>query len=179
MRYGFIALALALVVPTVVFAQTPADERAAVDAALGQTFHGTFPYVPSWVVSDRTDPLPFSDSARPDVQSASSDYAIRNAELLDLSALTLPPKVTSADLTTFDEPGGFDWEGFENAFGAGTWTVRVARPGFADPSSAVVRIDVWSRNKQQPLTTVVFVTKQSDGSWRATGGFAPARHDAH
>lgn len=179
MRYGFIALVLVLVVPTLSFAQSPADELAAVDAALGQTLRGTFPYVQSWVVSDRTDSLAFSDSPRPNVVSARPDYEVRNAESLDLSALTVPAKVRSADLTPFDKPAGFDWDGFEQSFGAGTWTVRVARPGFGDPSTAVVRVDVWSRMKQQRLTTVVFITKQSDGSWRATGGFAPAHHNAN
>jgi hypothetical protein len=167
--------ALLLISPSIAFSQTTSDETRVIEAALDRSFNHSFPYVKKWVVSQLTEPLPLGDAPSPNIERARTDYTARNTESLSLTSLQLPKKATTADISLFTQSEGFNWAAFEERFGAETWTARVSRPGFADASNAVVRIDVWAREKRvPPATTVVFLTKQDNGGWHATGGMLPA-----
>ena len=167
--------ALLFICPSIAFSQTASDEIRVIEAALDLGFDHTLPYVTKWVISQQTEPLLLGDAPSSNIEGARADYAARNTESLSLTSLHIPKKATVADISPFTQPQGFDWAGFEGRFGADTWTARVSRPGFADASNAVVRIDVWARHKRvPPATTVVFVTKQENGGWLATGGLMPA-----
>jgi hypothetical protein len=167
--------AVLFISPSIAFSQTASDEIHVIEAALDLGFDHTLPYVGKWVISQQTEPLLLGDAPNPNIELARMDYAARNAESLSLTSLQLPKKATIADISSFTKSDGFDWSAFEESFGADTWTARVSRPGFADASNAVVRIDVWTRQKRvPPATTVVFLTKQDNGGWLATGGLMPA-----
>ena len=175
MKLGRVTLsALLLLFPAIGFSQSKSDESRILEAALEQTFIHSFPYVQKWVVSQQSDPLPLGNAPDANVERARTDYIARNAESMNLSGLRLPERAATADISVFTQPNGFTWSAFEERFGADTWTARASRPGFADPSNAVVRIDVWARAKEMTATTVVFVSKQRDGAWRSTGGIVPA-----
>jgi hypothetical protein len=174
-RFSLAFTALLIISSSAAFAQTNSDETRVIEAALNVSFNRSFPYVKDWVVSQQTEPLTLGNAPSPYIEQAGSDYTARNTDSLSLQSLQLPVKATIADISQFTQSDGFDWAGFEERFGADTWTARVSRPGFADASTAVVRIDVWTRAKTvPPITTVMFVTKQADGGWLVTGGILPA-----
>lgn len=165
---------LLLLTPCVVVAQTRDDELRVIEAALQYHFNETMPYVESWVVSGKTEPLT-PGAARSAFDAVRADYSTRNESPLELSELALPSAAELADLSPFTVPAGFDWPAFERAFPKpATYTARVSRPGFSDPTHAVVRVDTWSSVKQgPPLTTQIYLAKSGD-RWVVVGGESPA-----
>ena|SRR5688500_10116535 len=167
------AALLFLLAPSVVAAQTRDDEMRVIEAALRYHFDETMPYVESWVVSWKTEPLT-PGAAGSAFDAVRADYLTRNESPLELAELALPPTAEQADLSSFTAPAGFDWPAFERAFPKpGTYTARVSRPGFSDLTHAVVRVDTWSSVKRAPLTTQIYLAKSGD-RWVVVGGESPA-----
>lgn len=175
MQRTLILFATILLISTSIgFAQTAVDEQKVIEAALKTHLSETLPYVEHWVVSEVTEPLDLGSLPDTAIYGARPDYLARNKEPLNMRSFTVPANAVVSDVSRFTSGRVFNWEAFENDHVPGAWTARVSRPGFADASTAAVRIDAWARHKLGPLTTVAIVKKLENGAWTYSNSFSPA-----